>query len=256
VNGHNLIPPTDLLTADVRLFLSRRLIERIFRNIGMGNIFSQSQSWEGYNRACESWHAAFWRWVDQQCPARLVKNVKEAGDWSRTSVANAIDLLTSGGMDCSKLPPTVDEKKQWLAEFARQEMLQRYAVFSLAMRGPEAQDSETYKKYANDMKIAAQIGDDSYFQALARQKQRKPTKDKGDRRLKPQLLVYWIPGCLWAFTNDGISAFLSDLYPRINKATRHSQAISNAHRSLKLYHSPKPLYWGVTGSPPSLVALS
>jgi len=246
-------PPTE----SVRLFLSRRLIERAVRGLGIGKVFYQSQSWEGYNCACESWHNAYWKWVDQQSPVKLVEHLKKAVkiDWSRLSVAQAVDGLKPVGVDWSKLPPAEDDKKQWLEESVRQEMLQQRALFSLAMRGPEAEDPETYKMFANDMKIAAQIDDNSYFKALAQQKQRKPTKDKGDRRLKPQLLVHWISGCLWAFTNDGIAAFLNDLYPRSGNVASGSQVISNAHRNLKLYHSPTPLYWGVTGSPPRLVSL-
>jgi hypothetical protein len=245
----------DTFTADVRVILSRRLVERVVRALGMGKVFFQSQSWQQYEDACESWHAAYWSWVDQQSPAKFVENLKNAGDWSRISVATVVDLLKSSGMDCSKLPPAEQDKKQWLAEFARQEMLQHHAVFSLAMRGPEAQDTETYMTYANDMKIAAQIGDTTYSEALARQKQRKPTKDKGDRRLKPQLLVYWIPGCLWAFTTDGIAQFLNDLYPRSGNKPYDYKTVSDARRALKLYRSPRPLWLGVEGTPPTLKPL-
>jgi hypothetical protein len=122
--------PTEKITDDVRQFLSRRLIERVVRNLGKGSVFFQSQSWQGYEDACESWHAAYWKWVEQQSPAKLVENLKQAGDWSKSSVASAVEMLTSAGMDCSKLPPAEDDKKQWLEEFARHEMLQHYVSFS------------------------------------------------------------------------------------------------------------------------------
>jgi hypothetical protein len=249
------MPTTESFTGDVRVFLSRRLIERVVRNLGMGKVFDQSQSWEGYNRACESWHAGYWKWVDQQSPAEFIENLNQAGDWSKLSVARAVEMLTSTGMDCSKLPAVENDKKLWLAEFARHEMLQHHVSFSLAMRGPDAKDPETYKHFANDMKIAMQIGDNTYFEALARQKQRKPSKGKGDRMLKPQLLLCWIPGCLWAFTTDGIAQFLNHHYPRSGNKPYDHKTISDARRALNLYRSPRPLWWGIEGTPASLKPL-
>jgi hypothetical protein len=248
-----LMAPSKTLTADVRQFLSRHLIERAVRGLEIGNVFRQSQSWEGYNRAWDSWHSAFWKWIDDTTPAKTTQKWKTFQfNWSKISPADIINGLRTRG-----LPLTVaeNEKTQWAEEYFRQSAFQRLLIFQTAMRGPEARDPKTIDSAAWDILIASQIGDTAYSERLAKQQQRKPTKNKGDRRLKPQLLLYWIPGCLWAFTNDGIAAFLNDLYPRSGKVASRSQVISNAHRNLKLHHSPTPSYWGVTGSPTHLVSL-
>jgi hypothetical protein len=229
--------PAKNLTAEVRHFLSRRLVQRVVGGLGTKEIFFQSQSWGGYNRACDSWHNAFWNWVDHETPAELVERLKGLQ------------------IDNVKLPCTESEKKSWLLEQTRQDYLQQRAVFLLALRGPEAGDPETYKMFLDDMNVADRIGDNSYFAELAKQKQRKPTKDKGNRRLKPQLLMLWIPGCLWAFSTDGVAEFLNAQYPRSGNGCYNNKTISDACRDLKLYRTPKPLWWGISGKPPRLIPL-
>ena len=236
-------PPAQGLTAQVRHCLSRRLVCRVVEGLGVQEIFFQSQSWEGYDLACERWQSAYWNWIDQQTPPELSKHLDGLQiDWSRLR-----------GFGWSKLPCSDDLKKPWLLEQSRQEMLEQYAVYHLAMSGPEAAEAETYNLFLDDMRVARQIGVDVYIKELAKQKQRKPSKDKGDRRLKSQLLLFWIPGCLWAFTTDGIAAFLQDRYPRTGNKTYHPKTVSDAWRDLKLYRLPKPLWWGIAGQPPKLV---
>jgi hypothetical protein len=238
--------PTKYLTAEVRYFLSRSLVQRVVGALGTKEIFFQSQSWEGYNRACDKWHNAYWNWVDHEAPAELMEQLKGLQIEDYAKVPAPV---------WSKLPCAEGNKKLWLLEQTRQDYLQQRAVFRLALRGPEAGDPETYKMFLDDMNVADRIGDNSYFAELAGQKQRKPTKDKGDRRLKPQLLMLWIPGCLWAFTTDGIAQFLNSHYPRTGNNLYNSKTISDACRDLKLYRSPKPLRWGISGKPPRLIPL-
>jgi len=211
----------------------------------MGKVFYQSQSWEGFNRACDKWHNAYWNWIDHEAPAELVKQLKGL----------KIDNAKVPATVWSKLPCVESKKKSWLLEQTRQEILQDKAVFRLAMRGPEARDLTTYKMFLDDMRVADQIGDDTLFAKLAEQKQQKPTKDKGDRRLKPQLLMLWIPGCLWAFTTDGMAQFLNAHYPRTGNKLYISRTISDAWHDLGLYRLQKPLWWGIAGNPPRLIPL-
>jgi hypothetical protein len=237
--------PAKNLTAEVRHFLSRCLIQRVVSQLGTNEIFFQSQSWPGYDHACDSWHNAYWNWVDHEAPAELVERLNGL----------QIDNAKMPATVWSKLPCTEDEKQSWLVEQTRQESLQDMAVFRLAMRGPEAGNAATYKMFMDGMRVADQIGDDSYYAELAEQKQRKPTKDKGDRRLKPQLLMFWIPGCLWAFSTDGVAELLNAQYPRSGNGCYNNKTISDACRDLKLYRSPKPLRWGISGKPPRLIPL-
>jgi hypothetical protein len=233
------------LTAEVRQFLSRSLIQRVVGGLGMEKLFSQSQSWDGYTRACDSWHKAYWNWVDHEAPAELVVRLKGLG----------IEFATVPTTVWSELPCAEREKKSWLVEQTRQEILQDMAVFRLAMRGPEAEDATTYKMFLDGMKATALIGNDSYFAELAKQKQRRPTKDKGDRRLKPQLLMLWIPGCLWAFTTDGMVQFLNAHYPRAGNKLYNSRTVADAWNDLGLYRLKKPLWWGIARKSHRLVPL-
>ena len=249
-------PRAENLTAKVRLFLSRRLVKRVVTSRGLKGVFLESQSRKEYTRACDSWHEAYWNWVEQETSAEDLKRLKGVqADWSQLPVAEAIKRLQAAGENCSELPSDETKKKRWLEELFRQESAEQLSVFRLAMRGPESEDPETYTLFMPDMAIASQIGVNTYSELLARQKQRKPTKDKGDRRLKSQLLVYWIPGCLWAFTADGIAQFLNVHHPRSANELYQSKTISDAWRDLKLYRSPRPLWWGISGPPPRLVPL-
>lgn len=206
----------------------------------MQKIFFQCQSLEGYDLACESWHEAYWRWIDQQTPRELSTRLDGLQiDWARLH-----------GFDWSRLPCPGDLKKRWLLEQSRQEMLEQFAVFQLAMRGPEAAEAKTYELFLDDMRVARRIGADVYLQELAKQKQRKPSKDKGDRRLRALLLLYWIPACLWALTTEGIAKFLQE---RCGVRAYHLKSIRRACRSLKLFHTPKPTWGGIKGTPPQLI---
>jgi hypothetical protein len=206
----------------------------------MQELFLQSQSWDRYDLACESWHSAYWSWIDQQTPPELSKHLDGLQiDWSRLH-----------GFDWSKLPCSDDQKKLWLLEQSRQEILEQYAVYRLAMCGPEATEKETYDLFLDDMRVARQIGVDVYIKELAKQKQRKPSKDRGDRRLKALLLLYWIAGCLWALTAEGIGQFLQD---RHHVRPYHPKVIRRAYGQLKLSHTPRPFWKGIKGTPPQVI---
>jgi hypothetical protein len=176
-----------------------------------------------------------------------------------------VERLKGLDVDRSKLPETFGakwpcaerQKLSWLVEQTRQEHLQQWALFRLSMRGPEAKDPATYDMFFNDMRFAHQIGDSTWenpwFKELAKQKQRKPTRGVGNRRLKYHLLFCWIPGCLWASLPEGVAVFLNAHYPRSSNKQYDNKTILDARRELKLYRSPKPLGWGLAGTPPRLV---
>jgi hypothetical protein len=234
------------LIAEVRHFLSRRLIQRVAGGLGIKEIFFLSQSWEGYENACDRWNDAYWKWIDDEADNEIVERLKGLQiDYAK--VCSTIWL---------ELPCAENEKSAWLLELTRQEILQENAVFRLAMRGPEAEDPETLELFLDDINVAARIGINTHFVEFAKQKQRKPTKDKGDRRLKAQLLILWIPGCLWAFTTDGIAQFLNVHFPRTGNKLYNSKTIADVWRDLGLYHLQKPLWWGIAGKPPKLMPMS
>jgi len=230
--------PAESLTAEVRLFLSRRSADTQAKLYEMEAVYTQSQSWKGFSRAFRSWHDSRWAAVDQETPPDVVEKFKAISvDWQKAS-----ELC-------------LEQDRPRVFEVIRQQYLIRRALFLWTMGGIEATDPDTYDRFLRDMEKAKRIGDHTYAEALAQQKQQKPTKNKGNRRLKYYLLLNWIPCCLWAFTTDGIAALLNERYPRTGKTLYHPKTISDAWRGLKFYHLRRPLYWGITGQPPRLVPL-
>jgi hypothetical protein len=231
-----------VLTSQVRLRLSQRFAERLAKLYDTERICIESQSWEGFSRAFERWHTARWGAVDRVTPHEVALKLRRALDVMRLPWASA--------------PTQVPlEDRPHIIETVRQNYLQRRALFLWEMDGSEATDPDTYGRALNDMRMAHYVGDDTFLAALAQQKQRKPTKGKGDRRLKYLLLLNWIPRCLWAFTTEGISALLQDHYPRSGGQAYRDKTVADCWRDLGLYHSSKPLWWGVAGQPPRLVPL-
>ena len=227
-----MVTPAGNLTSRVREHLSRRFAELHATRLGTEQVLVQSTQWKGFDCAVESWHTALWAWVDSETPVDVVARVK------------ALQV------DWAALPPATESQKEWDAEVFRQQYLQRHAHFLLGMRGPEAEDPETYMLFPDDLKIAERIGDKTYFEELAKQKQRKPTKDRADRRLKHHLLLDWIPACIWAFTREGIRRFLQDRY---GVRTYHLRTIRRAYTELRLFHAPRPLWKGIKGTQVQLI---
>lgn len=224
----------------------------------MREVFYQSQSWQGYERACESWHTAFWKWVDQEIPADFIKSLRI--DWSRVRQFDWKVWTSRRNFDWSRLPCSVADRKRFLVEMSLQEYLLEDAAFRYFMRGADAAEPETYKQFLAHIVTAGKIGDDRPFKALAQQKQRKPRKaikqerpEAEDRRLKYLLLSWWIPGCLWALTAKGIRQFLQD---HCDVIPYHLRSIRRAWKELKLFHVTKPAWKGVKGTPAQLISHS
>lgn len=241
--GHNAAETTaEELTAKVRLCLSYRFADRLAGLYETREILAQSRSWKAFTRAFESWHRARWRQVDKDTPPDIVAKVVKAFQVEQVPWSHAQN-------------PPPEEERPFMVETIRQQYIQHRALFLWTLNGVEATDPETYRDISHSLQMAERVGDDAFCVALARQKQQKPTKDRGDRRLKHLLLINWISGCLWAFNTDGIAALLQDRYPRTENKPYHPKTISDAWRDLDLYRLPKPLWWGIAGQPPRLVPL-
>ena len=225
------------ITGRTREMLSRRFAQRHSKLYGMEDIYAQSQQWAGFGQAFTTWSRAYWRLIDQETPNDVADKVKEGISMDR------IDWSSFG----ERYPGVTD--RPGAVEIIRQQYLEHRAFFFWAMRGIEATESDTYSEAIEHMEAAKRIGDDSFFQALARQKNRKPTKDKGRRRLKYLILLGWVPGCMWAFTTDGIREMIKTRYGQ----EYDPRTLSGAWHSLRLYRSLKPLWRGLAGTPPKLL---
>ena len=245
----------DQMIEDVRVVLSRRLISNTLSRFGTNEIFLQSQTWEGYNPACEAWHQAFWEWVDKEMPSEAVKKLKNwPDDCSKSQQVSTSQLAEIG---FKELPINGEDRTLLFLEFLRQDMAQQFALFVLGRRSSEASNPAFYDSFSDDIAKASKVGFavDTYWKEIANLTARKPAKGEGDRQLKYQLLYYWIRGCLWAFKSDGIGAFLDSRNPRSEGKPYGDKTISDACRELKLYRPTKPLWWGVAGNPPRLQEL-
>ncbi|HOK77385.1 MAG TPA: hypothetical protein PLW35_06645 [Verrucomicrobiota bacterium] len=187
-------------------------------------------------------HEAFWRWVDDEA-RRDPESMKKLMDWTPDCSGIDWDILPQDTRDL--LPRDEDTKAAWFVESVRQEMLARSAIHQLGMRGPEAQYPETYARFAQDYADANKIGCPIFNIQLATRKQKKPTKDPADRKLKYQIMHLWVPACFWAMTTEGIAALLQELYPRRGEPYCE-KTVSDARRYLKLFRLQKPRFWGIS----------
>jgi hypothetical protein len=241
------MPPVDNITAKVRLRLSRTFADRHAELYGMKDILAKSQSWADFDRSFESWHKAIWREVDKETPTDVInKAVNSLGvetvPWEQTWITPAA-------------PVVPEEERPIVVETMRQQYFMRRVLFLWAMRGTEATEPDTYNGFLNDMLMARHIRDDTFVEEIAQLKERKQPKGSGDRRLKYLLLLCWISTCLWAFTTEGMAKLLQGRYPRSQGVPYRNKTIMDAVRGLNLRRSAKPLWRGLTGSPPQLVSL-
>lgn len=241
------------LWARVRVKLSKIFALQVARGCGIEAIFNKSQGWDGFPEAFESWHQAFWKWVDRSVGPESLRAVRPFPiDWSRIVPHSTEDRLLVLAVQGDMLA------RAWLQEERAQQHLLRQAWFAFKMRHPEGDDAATFFAYCDDFEVAKQLGDPAYPKMVLEQRQRRPRKDKGDRVLYQSLLCYWIAGCLWAFTNAGIADFLQWRQPR-SKPKRKSEnvyeegTIKDARAELKLHR--KLHWWGLSGDPRSLVPL-
>src|SRR5262245_25247561 len=241
------------LTTTVRANLSRQFAALEANAFAMAQLFQQSQSWEGFDRAFRRWHDARWKWVDEQTPADVVAKLKALPvDWSKlpSKTEESKQLITpKDTFFRPKVPPDTKENKEWSLETFRQQYLLRRAIFLTAMSWPDAARPETYRIFLDVMRNEDRLGDGSVFEALAKQKQRKPTKSHGGRHLKYRLLKDWIGGCLWAFTTEGIAAFLHMRYSGEGVGKYHLKKILDCRRVLKLFLLTRAKFSGVSDVP-------
>src|SRR5262249_27106352 len=86
--------PSTQLTQELRHFLCRQLICRAVEGLKMHKIFFESQDWEGFDIACDSWQVAYWRWVEHQIPSETAMLLgKKQGNWSKRSASEVLNQL-------------------------------------------------------------------------------------------------------------------------------------------------------------------
>lgn len=229
----------EVLTEEVRVYLTRRAIKRLVGMLKTQAVFMESQTWPGYDKAAESAHRAFWRWVEAEI-ARLPRNARGSlkrwlqrqPDFSRFNWATVPqDMRTL-------LPQPMPEKQLWIAEFIRQETLVRVAQFSLFMNSAARQEPDLFAAFAPDMWSAEQTGLKSFFHLLAKTRRLTKFKSDNDRMLKYQLMSLWIPACFWAISTGRISKTIEDLYPRGGEYKE--RVVARQVHALGLWRLPKP----------------
>lgn len=239
----------DHITPNVRCFLSNRFIQEVVRSNRTENIFLQSQTQDDYERACESWHVAFWKWIDKETPSGGAGNFHLDG--RRLFAADPAKMALDRELVLSEFPCPEADRKLFMVEFDRNHALMRLASFKLELRRPGQRKAELYYEFFPDAHFSKKLGDKSYSKLMDMQTQRKKPKEaSGGRQLKFILLWYWIPACLWAMTVPGIAKTIEERAPVACGRRYHSATIRRAVRELKLFHSPKPLWSGLKGDPP------
>lgn len=90
------------------------------------------------------------------------------------------------------------------------------------------------------------LDDDAVFKELARLCKRKTSQDKkGKRSLAFYIRLWWIPGCFWAITNEGIADRLALESPQLRYSIGR---VKNVISELKLWRPLKPPYRGLDAS--------
>lgn len=234
----------EILTEQVRVYLTRRAIARVVALHRTQDVFMQSQTISGYGEAAESAHRAFWRWVEREiadlhgearaCLNRWLKRSPDFSNFDWAQVPPDMRVL---------LPNALTDKQQWIAEFVRQETLVRVAQFSVSLDSPARQDPDFYKAFAPDMWSAEKTDLKVFFHLLA--KPRRPTtfKSLNDRTLALRLLLLWVPDCFWAISTGGVVKAIAERYPR--GGLYHERTVAKQVRAMRLWRLPKPIWWGI-----------
>jgi hypothetical protein len=196
--------------------------------------FRNSQAWDGYQKAFDSWARAMWQWID----GYLTR--KEEGEWRAR-------LLARKDSFSSPKDPSLAARYEDI-EWYLQSYLVRRAYFLGGLSHSKQGDPEWFKAFGFYFYLAAVLDDDHIFAELARLTRRKPSQDQGRRSLRFWLLCLWVPGCLWALTNGGIAALL--VWPDADEAQGQSRlysegSVRNMISDLNLWRPVKPLFWGL-----------
>jgi len=229
------------LVPETRKTISLAVCQRNADFHGTTEMFARSQKFPDWQAAFDSWHTALWRWVDEETTPELASGVQSAQfNWLKIK------------------PDAPAQDQQWDSEAARQGALLKLAVEVAGLRFAEAGNPEWYKAFAFENWIAAEVGDLTIAAKLAGMKQRKESRDKGDRQLKYALLSSWIGGCLWTLETQAVAEFLqrqfqrSETFEKARTAQYHTDTIRKKRAELKLYKRERngTLYRIVWDNPP------
>jgi hypothetical protein len=220
----------DILRTKARQDLLTGLALGAATDAGREQHFHQSQRWQGYWEAFDSWANAMWQWVDSEVSPEL------ESAWRAKLLA-----------ECGRFSPVSDftaSASEHDMEHYLQSYLVRRAYFLGGLRHKKESDPNWFKAFGFYFFIASLLDDDFLFRELARLTQRKTSqKQLGKRSLQFWIRFFWIPGCFWAITNDGIIDYLNWQNPNLGYDQR---SIRNEISKLKLWRPVKPLYWGFT----------
>jgi hypothetical protein len=209
------------------------LAARLAQDWGTSTVFLDSQTWRGYEHARKSWEQRLWQWIDAGLSPDKEKQ------WRTTLVAAKNEF--------SRDPDYSSRASEFDMEYYLQSYLVQRAYFLRGLRHRKEVDPQWFKGFGFYFYVADRLNDDEIFMELARLTRRKPSQDNGRRSLRSWLVWFWIPGCLWAITNNGTSARL--IWPDAARPSGESKPysegrIKNAVSELNLWRPSKPLYWG------------
>lgn len=195
---------------------------------GIQKLFLESRQWPGYKKAHNSWERALWKWADFGI-------LLEKFRWRKYLLENSYLFPPS-----ADIPLPISE---FDVERGFQTYLLRRAVFLGRPANRQKNNPDWWKRFAFFLHLASQLNDGEVSNRLV-QLTRKSAKISGKRVLLFWLRMFWFPGCLWAFTNNGISALVARSSDA-GDAFYSEGSIKNAICDLKLWRPVKPLFWGL-----------
>lgn len=222
-----------LLRTEVRRPILAGVARGLARDNKRENAFKDSQMWQGYQNAYVSWERAIWSWIDAGVTCETEERWRAVLLGKKESFSPASDYSVAA---------SVKDMEHYLQTY-----LVRRAYFLGGLRHRKEGDPAWFKDFSFYVHVAGLLNDNEVFSELARLTRRKPSRDQGRRSLRLWLLWLWVPGCMWALTNDGMAALLvwSDDASSDGQTKVYSEgSIKNMISDLNLWRPVKPLFWG------------
>jgi hypothetical protein len=217
---------------DLRLETRRKILAELATKFAQDlhalSAYEASREWPGFESAYASWEAAVWLWVAMDVDASIENK------WRKTLLEKRGSF--SATSDYSK-PAEVADIEHYLQSY-----LLRRCYFLSGLRHKRSADPDWFKSFGFYFYLAQQLGDDKIFSELARLTTRKKSQDAGKRQLQFWLLLFWVPGCFWALSTDGMVARLQW---KDGELKYSSGTVRNVILRLRLWRPTKPLYWGL-----------
>ena len=228
---NNPVKIKSAVESEARCKVCGEMADRSAVALGVRELFQNSQQWRGYKNAFNSWERAVWKWVD------IDIDPKKKSRWRQYLLENR-NLFPA---EHSVAFPVSD----FDLERGFQTYLLRRAVFMARSANRKKKDPSWWKRFSFFLYLAAKLNDEDVFKRVVQLTQ-DSNAPMGKRALSDWLRMYWVPGCFWAFTNNGISALITRLTGTGNEDAGYSEgSIKNTISALKLWRPVKPLYWGL-----------